>query len=37
MILGIEEYPRNLEILAQERYIGKYLDTASKGILSEII
>lgn len=33
--MGIEEYPRNLEILAQERYIGKYLDAASKGILYE--
>lgn len=33
--MGIEEYPRNLEILAQQRYIGKYLDAASRGILFE--
>jgi len=33
--LGIEDYPRNLAILAQERYIGKYLDADSKGILFE--
>lgn len=33
--MGIEEYPRNLEILAQQRYLGRYLDAASKGILFE--
>lgn len=31
----IDEYPKNLEILAQQQYIGRYLDTASKGILFE--
>jgi len=29
----IEEYPRNLEFIAQERYIGSYLEAGSKQIL----
>ncbi len=33
--MSIEEYPLNLEIFSQQRYIGKYLDDRSKGLLVE--